>query len=271
MNKFPELSAVIFDWAGTTVDYGCFAPTGVFIEVFAHKGIEITIDEARGPMGMHKRDHIKAVAGLDRIRKQWLDKFGRECTEDDIDDLYNDFIPQQLSVIERYSDIVPELPDALDVIRSADLKIGSTTGYNNEMMDLLKESAARQGYTPDSVVCATDVSRGRPAPWMAFRNAENMGVFPMHRIVKIGDTIADIKEGLNAGMWSVGVINSSNEMGLTLTEISMLDKDSLYERISKIREDFLRSGAHYVIETLLETEELLHTINERLLRGEKPV
>ena len=29
-----QLEAVIFDWAGTTVDYGCFAPVEAFIKAF---------------------------------------------------------------------------------------------------------------------------------------------------------------------------------------------------------------------------------------------
>ena len=59
-----ELKAVILDWAGTTVDFGCFAPAGVFVEVFKRKGVEITMDEARGPMGLHKKDHIRTVAKM---------------------------------------------------------------------------------------------------------------------------------------------------------------------------------------------------------------
>ena len=207
-----RLKAVIFDWAGTTVDFGCFAPTGVFIEVFRQNGIEITAKEARGPMGMHKRDHIREITKYPRISTEWKSVHHRDCTEHDIEEMFRSFIPLQLSVIEKFSTIIPELPEALKVIRNYDMKIGSTTGYNNEMMNILTLSAARQGYAADSVVCATDVPAGRPAPWMAFRNAENLGIYPMKAIVKIGDTIADIEEGINAGMWSVGVVTSSNEM-----------------------------------------------------------
>ena len=201
-----ELKAVIFDWAGTTVDFGCFAPTGVFIEVFRQKGIKITNREARGPMGMHKRDHIRVISEYPRVREEWIRIYGKECTEADIDEIFSSFIPLQLSVIGRYTEIVPELPDALSVIRSMKMKIGSTTGYNNEMMEILSAAAKKQGYEPDCIVCATDVPSGRPAPWMAFRNAEAMGIYPMQSIVKIGDTVSDIKEGVNAGMWSVGVV-----------------------------------------------------------------
>lgn len=259
-----RLKAVIFDWAGTTVDFGCFAPTGVFIEVFRQKGIDITPKEARGPMGMHKHDHIRIITRYPRIASEWRIIHGRECTEKDIEEMFNNFIPLQLEVIEKYSTIVPELPEALKVIRKLDMKIGSTTGYNNEMMHILKLCAARQGYIADCVVCASDVPAGRPAPWMAFRNAENLGIYPMQAILKIGDTIADIEEGLNAGMWSVGVITSSNEMGMTQEEMSLMDPEELINRKEFVRNSFFAAGADYVIDNLSETGELIDSINSKL-------
>ena len=53
------LKAAVFDWAGTVIDHGSLAPMGVFVKTFAGFGVAITIAEARGPMGMAKRDHIK--------------------------------------------------------------------------------------------------------------------------------------------------------------------------------------------------------------------
>jgi phosphonoacetaldehyde hydrolase len=265
-----RLKAVIFDWAGTTVDFGCFAPTGVFVEVFREKGIEITLSEARGPMGMHKREHIRTITKYPRIEAEWKRIHGAKCTDKDIDEMFDKFIPLQLSVLEEHSELIPELPEALKIIRSLDMKIGSTTGYNNEMMEILTEAASRQGYVADSVVCATDVPAGRPAPWMAFRNAENLGVYPMHAILKIGDTISDIEEGINAGMWSVGVVKSSNEMGLTRQEINQMDLAELDKRIIQVRNKFINAGADYVIDSLAETGELIDRINDRLTKGEKP-
>jgi len=269
-NYAGKLKGVIFDWAGTTVDFGCFAPTGVFIEVFRQKGIDITMEEARGPMGMHKRDHIRVISQYPRVATEWKIKYGHFCSEAEIEEMFNNFIPLQLAVIEEHSAIIPELTEALEVIREMDMKIGSTTGYNNDMMKILTASAARQGYTADSVVCATDVPAGRPAPWMAFKNAENLGIFPMQAFLKIGDTISDIEEGINAGMWSVGVVNSSNEMGLTLNEINRMETTELEIRRKKVREDYLEAGADYVIDSLAELKELIEKINLRLACGERP-
>lgn len=259
-----RLKAVIFDWAGTTVDFGCFAPTGVFIEVFRQKGIVITEKEARGPMGMHKRDHIGTITKYPRIASEWKIVHGKTCTENDIEEMFKSFIPLQLSVIEKFSAIIPELPEAVSTIRARDMKIGSTTGYNREMMAILTTCAASQGYVADSVVCVTDVPAGRPSPWMAFRNAENLGIYPMQSILKIGDTIADIEEGINAGMWSVGVVISSNEMGLTQEEISLLDPKELEQRKQMVKNSFFEAGADYVIDDLSEIGELIDVINSKL-------
>jgi phosphonoacetaldehyde hydrolase len=263
-NYTGTLRAVIFDWAGTTVDFGCFAPTGVFFEVFRQKGIEITQQEARGPMGRHKRDHIREITKYPRVAEEWRTINGRECTEEDIEEMFNNFIPLQLSVIEEHSTIIPELPHALEIIHSFGMKIGSTTGYNNEMMKILTSSAARQGYIADSVVCATDVPAGRPAPWMALRNAENLGIYPMQAIVKIGDTIADIEEGINAGMWSVGVVTSSNEMGMTQEEIHLMDPKELEVRKQLVSNLFFEAGADFVIDDLSEIGDLINEINSKL-------
>lgn len=270
INYTGRLKAVIFDWAGTTVDFGCFAPTGVFVEVFRQKGIEITLSEARRPMGMHKREHIREITKYPRIAAEWQRIYGAKCTENDIEEMFNNFVPLQLSVLEHHTELIQELPEALQIIRSMGMKIGSTTGYNNEMMEIVTAAAARQGYVADSVVCATDVPGGRPAPWMAFRNAENMDIYPMQAIVKIGDTISDIEEGSNAGMWSVGVVMSSNEMGLTQLEIDELDKADLEKRIIEVRNIFINAGADFVIDSLSETSELIYNINAKLAKGNRP-
>lgn len=264
------LKAVIFDWAGTTVDFGCFAPTGVFIEVFKQRGIHISIDEARAPMGLHKRDHIREICQMPRIASEWKSIHGSCCKESDIEAMFNDFVPLQMRVLENYCQIVPGLLEAVEIIKSLDLKIGSTTGYNKEMMKIVSALAAKQGYMPDSVVCVSDVSCGRPAPWMAFKNAENLSIFPMNRIVKIGDTVADIFEGLNAGMWSVAVVLSSSEMGITLDQIQKMDNKELEKKKIAVREKFYTAGAHYVIDNLQELAPVLISINQRLANNEKP-
>jgi phosphonoacetaldehyde hydrolase len=264
------LKMVVLDWAGTTVDFGCFAPAGVFARVFAENGVEISMREAREPMGLHKRDHIRAISQMERVAAAWAAQHGRPCSEADIEAMFAHFVPLQLEVIADYAELIAEVPVAQAGFRRRQLKIGTTTGYNTQMMELLVPRAKRQGYEPDFVVCASEVPAGRPAPWMALRNAEKLGVYPLEACVKIGDTPADIAEGLNAGMWSVGVLLSSNELGMSQAEIRRCPTDELARRKDWARQRMLGAGAHFVIDTLAEVNAVFDEIEALLRQGEKP-
>lgn len=265
-----QLRAVILDWAGTTMDYGCYAPAVVFVEVFGRKGVEITMAEAREPMGAHKKVHIRKISKLPRVAEAWRDVHGRNCDENDVEEMFADFVPLQLACLAEYADLVPGTLEAVDAFRSRGLKIGSTTGYTNAMMDLLRDEAKQRGYEPDVSVCATDVPAGRPEPWMCLANAMRLGVYPMESLVKVGDTLPDIEEGLNAGMWTIGLAKTGNEMGLNEREIAELDSEQYEMLLDRARSRMLMTGAHYVVDSIADVDPLLDQINERLARGERP-
>ena len=82
------VEAVIFDWAGTTVDYGCFAPVQAFADVFEHHGVKPTMEETRAPMGMLKIDHIREMLRMERIASAWERVHGKRPDEDDAQALY---------------------------------------------------------------------------------------------------------------------------------------------------------------------------------------
>jgi phosphonoacetaldehyde hydrolase len=264
------LKAVILDWAGTTMDYGCYAPAVVFIEVYKRHGVDITMQEARQPMGAHKKVHIRKISQIPTVAQKWQDVHTRSCTEDDVEKMFAEFIPLQLACLADYADLIPGTVEAVDKFRSRGLKIGSTTGYMREMMDLLLEEAKNRGYEPDSTVCAADVPAGRPEPWMCFRNAENLGVYPTEAIVKIGDTLPDIYEGLNAGMWTIGLAKTGNELGLNEKEIEALPADELERGLQTAYTRMQDAGAHYVVDGIWDCDKILDDINARLERGEKP-
>jgi phosphonoacetaldehyde hydrolase len=265
-----QVKAAIFDWAGTTVDYGCCAPAAVFIDVFAKRGIVVTQAQAREPMGMHKRDHIRVMSQMEPIALQWEQRHDRRPTEEDVESLFAEFIPMQIACIADHADIIPGTLDTIAELRAMGLGIGSTTGYNSEMMDILVPKAAAGGYKPDIVVCVTDVPAGRPAPWMALEAAKQLGVYPMEAVVKVGDTVADIGEGLNAGMWTIGVVEHGNEVGLSAAELGTLSTERRAVVNSRARQRLVNAGAHYVVETIAEVPSIVNAINERLALGERP-
>ena len=252
------------------MDYGCYAPAVVFVEVFRRKRVPITIEEARVPMGAHKRVHIAAISKLPAVAERWQREHGRECTEADIDDMFAEFIPLQLACLADYADLIPGCLEAVAAFRARGLKIGSTTGYLGDMMDLLAREAKKRGYAPDSTVCASQVPFGRPEPWMCLENAKNLRIFPMEAIVKVGDTLPDVYEGLNAGMWSIGLAKTGNEMGLNLEEIDRLDPAEYEVRISRARQRLRGAGAHYVVDGIADVPPVLDEIDARLARGERP-
>ena len=188
------LKAIILDWAGTTMDYGCFAPAVVFMEVFQRKAVGITIEQAREPMGAHKKVHIGQIAGNEEVARNWEKVHRRKPDGNDVDEMFRDFVPLQLHCLADYADLIPGALEAVQEFRRRGMKIGSTTGYTGEMMALLQEEASKRGYVPDSTVCATQVPAGRPHPWMCLQNAMNLQIYPMEAFVKVGDTLPTSKK-----------------------------------------------------------------------------
>jgi len=264
------LKGVILDWAGTTMDYGCYAPAVVFTEIYKRFGVEITMEQAREPMGAHKRTHILQISQNEQVRQMWQEAHGRPPTEEDVDEMFEQFVPRQVEVLADYADLIPGCLEALEEFRKRDLKIGSTTGYLPAMMELLLKEAAARGYEPDATVCAGDVPAGRPEPWMCVRNAEKLRIYPMEAIVKVGDTLPDIYEGQNAGMWTVALTMTGNEMGLNEKEIEALDPGVRERRRERAYTRMAQAGAHYVVDGIWDVPPLIDAINERLARGERP-
>src|SRR5581483_4999963 len=143
------LRAVIFDWAGTTVDYGSRAPMAAFLEVFRRRDVAITTEQARGPMGIAKRDHIHAIASLDAVRQQWLAAQGRPWSEADIDAMHQEFQALDIAALPEASALILGTLDAVATCRARRLKIGSCAGYSRATTTAIVEAARRQGCAPD--------------------------------------------------------------------------------------------------------------------------
>jgi len=265
-----KLQAVLLDWAGTTMDFGCMAPAVVFVEVFKRQGVPITMEEARAPMGAHKRVHIQRITELDTVRRRWQEKHGRLPTDDDVERMFKEFVPLQLQCLSDYSRLIPGTLTIVKALRRRGYKIGSTTGYMTEMMQINLRDAEKQGYAPDSTVCASEVPAGRPYPFMCLQNMINLGVSPVEACVKIDDTRPGIEEGLNAGMWTIGLAISGNEIGLPHTEWKRLsDEEQERMRVGAYTRMY-QSGAHYVVDTIADILPCLDGIEQRLERGERP-
>lgn len=265
-----RIRAVVFDWAGTVVDYGSLAPMGVFVEAFAEFGVAITIEEARGPMGMAKRPHIATLMRLPRIAQAWKDKHGHEPAEADIDRVYAVFVPKNVAVAAKYADLIPGVAETARALRAAGIRIGSTTGYTREIMANILPVAKAQGFDPDSLVCTGDTPDGRPSPYMLWRSLTEIGVYPASHCVKVDDTEVGIAEGINAGAWTVGVAISGNVFGLSLADTKALGKDEFAAKRAAATKKLKDAGAHYVIDSAADLMPVIAEIDSRLRKGERP-
>ena len=262
------IEAVLLDWAGTTMDFGCMAPAVVFVEVFRRKDVPISIEEARAPMGAHKRVHIQRITELDSVRRRWQEAHGRPPSDDDVSAMFAEFVPLQLECLSTYSALIPGTLQAIAELRSRGIKIGSTTGYLTEMMKINLQDAKRQGYEPDVTVCAADVPAGRPYPYMCLQNVIKLGVSTVQACVKINDTIPGVEEGLNAGMWTIGLAVSGNEVGMTLEQWKALSEAEKRLKRDRAHTRMWQCGAHYVVDSIADIMPCIDDIQARIRRGE---
>lgn len=258
-----KLRAVIFDWAGTTVDFGSMAPVAVFLEVFRRQGVPITVEEARQPMGMSKRAHLECIAEIPQVASRWRVAHGRSFLSSDLDALYAAFLPLQMETLADHAQLIPGVLETINACRQRGMKIGSTTGYTRALMDALVPLAERQGYSPDAVICADDVPAGRPAPWMNFEAAKRLGVYPMRAIAVVDDTVEGIKAAVNAGAWAIGVAQTGNELGLPMEQFKALPQNERYERTARAKNRLLAAGADFVIASVAELLPVLEEIESR--------
>lgn len=259
-----KINCIVMDWAGTAVDFGCFAPLHAFLKIFEEKNIRITYRQAREPMGLLKIEHIKAILRMPDVDAQFRRIYGQEWNLRDVNEMYASFEKHLFASLENFTTPIPGVIDTLNGLRREGIRIGSTTGYTQAMMDVVRPGAEAQGYTVDNLVTPDSLPAGRPAPYMIYRNMIDLAIPSADEVVKVGDTIADIKEGINAKVWSVGVITGSNELGLSQEEYTTTTSGQLGKMKYEVRKRMLDAGAHYVIDTINELPEIIDNINTRL-------
>jgi phosphonoacetaldehyde hydrolase len=262
-----RIRAIMLDWAGTTVDYGSVAPVIALQTLFAQHGIALSAEEARSGMGLLKRDHIRATLAVPRVRAEWAANTGRKPGEAEVRALFEEFGPVQIKIVAEHSHLIAGVAATVREWQSRGIRIGSSTGYTREMLEPVLEQAAREGYVPDASVCPDEVPAGRPAPWMMMKNAELLGVCPPRACVKIGDTVVDIEEGRNAGMWTIGVTRTGNLIGLEQPEWEQLPEAEKHSRLARATQTLRDAGADFVVEDLASCEEALATIEDYLLKN----
>ncbi|KXI26933.1 phosphonoacetaldehyde hydrolase [Paraglaciecola hydrolytica] len=267
-----KIEALILDWAGTVVDFGSVAPTSIFVEAFKQAyNFELSIDEARVPMGLGKWDHIKAIGQLPEVAARWQNQLGYLLDDSVVDEIYSTFMPLQKAKVAQFSTPIPGVLDCLDWARQQGIKIGSCSGYPREVMRILAMAAAKHGYTPDCWVASDDLRAGsRPGPWMALQNVIELGISNVANCIKFDDSVPGILEGLNAGMWTVGIAVTGNIIGLTESEWMDLPPTEQTKLKLKAHQTLLAAGAHYVVDSLADAVPVIQQIQSRIAGNERP-
>lgn len=265
-----HLKAVIFDWAGTVVDHGSRAPMGAFVAAFAQFGVEVSIEQARRPMGLPKRAHIRALLEMPEVAEAWRAAQGAAPDATAVERVYEVFVPMNVEVVEAHAELIPGVAELVAALRAQSLKIGSTTGYVREIMERLVGPAAAQGFAPDNLVCAGDLPEGRPAPFNIYKTLLDLQVWPAWACVKVDDTEPGVAEGVNAGCWTVGVALTGNAAGLSAEELAALPDGEVRRLRASATARLKEAGAHLVIDGVADLLPALAEFDARLARGERP-
>jgi phosphonoacetaldehyde hydrolase len=266
----PVIQAVFLDWAGTVVDHGSIAPVKALEDVFLGAGVHLSHAAIRRYMGLAKKDHVRALIMEPGVTDSWLRTHGKAPSEEDVERLYAQFEPQMMEVIGNYAQVIAGAPEIAAQLRARGIRLAGTTGYTRPMLEAVEKLAAEQGYATDASAAPEDVGAGRPFPWMCYKLAIDLRVFPLSSCVKVGDTESDMLEGRNAGMWTIGVTRSGNGSGLTEQEwaaLSFAKKSSMEETLAG---ELMQAGAHYTAESVAYIQPILAEIEGRILRGERP-
>lgn len=258
--------AVVFDWAGTMVDFGSFAPMGVFVEAFGKFGVAASVEDARAPMGMAKIDHIRAMLQAPAIAAAWKEKYGADATEDDVKKIYEVFVPMNETVVADYADLVPGALQTIQYLQKRSIKIGSTTGYTRSIMKNVLPPAAAQGYVPENVVCSDDLIEGRPGPLGMYKCFVDLGVYPPEAVIKVDDTEPGIGEGVAAGCVTVGVAMSGNYVGKTPEELAAMSEQQIAPLRAAATEKLTAAGAHFVIDSVADLPALIEKMEAENFR-----
>ncbi len=267
-----KVQGLVLDWSGTLADAYVIAPAVVFVEVFKRQGVEVSMAEARGPMGLRKDLHIRAMTQDPVIRERWKTLKGSYPDQSDVDRMFEDFVPLQLEVLHNHTDLLPGALETCKTLQAQGIKIGVSTGFTRPMVEILQAAAEKQGLVLDASVAGDDVIHGaRPKPFMVYRNLDLMDISPIQSVVKVDDTASGIGEALEAGCWGVGVTRYSNYMDIsTLEQGAALSEEEIQRRMAHTADILRKTGAHYVIESIATLPDVIEDINKRLARGEKP-
>jgi phosphonoacetaldehyde hydrolase len=251
MNLKTRFDLVIFDWAGTVVDFGCEAPVKALLEAFAAEGVSLAEATARRDMGKSKSDHVQALLADPAVAASWRASHGSSPVSSDVGVVMTRLEPLMRAKAAQAAKLIPGALQTFEQLRAAGIRVASSTGYTREMLEPVLASAKAQGYDPEHTVCAGETPTGRPSPLMIYKACAELGIWPLSRVVKVDDAEAGVAEGKVAGAFTVGVA-SGNALGLSRDALEALPPGERRRQIDQARERLKQAGADVAIDSVAD-------------------
>lgn len=251
MSLKDHFDLVILDWAGTMVDFGCMAPVSALCAAFGEQGVGLDEPTVRRDMGKAKVDHLRSLLSYPAVAAAWKSAHGRAADDRDIELLMERLGPLMREHAARAAKLIPGARETFERLRTAGLRVASSTGYTREMMVPVLARAAEQGYVPEHLVCSGETPAGRPTPLMIYKACAELGVWPLNRVLKVDDADAGIAEGRAAGAFTVAVA-SGNALGLSLEALQALEPAQRAARLEEARRLLRSAGAELVLDSVAD-------------------
>jgi phosphonoacetaldehyde hydrolase len=266
-----QVKAVIFDWAGTLVDFGSLAPVFSLQRVFEEAGVSVSVADIRADMGLGKLDHIRSLGKRDAVARAWADTH-RGAVFDDADAvaLYEAYRTVNRRIASERGKLIGGVLRTSQGLRERGILIGTTTGYSRDIMEHVTAVARAQGFEADTVVCADDVPESRPSPLAIYHVLVTLGVYPASSVIKVDDTVPGLMEGKAAGCWTIGISETGNEPGLDEETFAALPARERLDLANAAAKRLTDAGADYVVGSVADVPAIIDDINERLADGERP-
>ena len=197
------IELVVFDMAGTTVEDDGMVLT-CLVEAVRSYDLPGEPKELNDLMGMNKREVFAMLAA----RRYPDDHIHAEQVAEEA---LATFIEHMKAAYEKHLAPIPGAEATFAFLRERGIKIATDTGFDATIGGLIMERLNWLGRFVDIAVFSTDVSLGRPAPYMIYRAMEQLGVLDVHKVMKLGDSPSDLEEGYNAGCGEViGVLSGAH-------------------------------------------------------------
>lgn len=254
------IRAVIFDLAGTTIDYGNQAPALAIRKAFKQFGVEVSLKELQCNAEWEPLVQIKRIMTESDVQKRWYIKHPDVSLEEGISQVAKWFNRNILEILPQIAKVKSGLPTLISYFRTQGIRFATTTRYTNEMLAKILPLVSEQGFDPQINITAADFEDSADVgPEMVRQAMTKLRIRNAQSVIKVGDTPRDIYEGKAAGVITIGMIEGSSLIGLSQSEFSVLPfahRNSLKNRVAAELE---KAGADYVVEN---TKDLMRLIKE---------